>query len=205
LAQVWLAMEKNIVSALSWARTSPQEAAAVLSERLSLFKGKDYFPKSRGGVAIVTKEGVAAVQEAVAFLQKQAPLEGVGSVNVAGLAAAAADHVADIGTVGTASHTSSDGAGMVDRVRRYGKFKALGEELWYGTSIPDARDVVLDLIVDDGVPDRAHRKGIYNAIYAEVGVAIGHHSTFGQMVGIVFALRLGVAVVCLNLAAEAVM
>ena len=37
---------------------------------------------------------------------------------------------------------------------RYGRFECFGECLWYGSTAADARSMVLDLIVDDGVPSR---------------------------------------------------
>ena len=44
----------------------------MLSARLQHYKGKDYYPPERGGkVAVPSKEGKAAVQEALAFLEKQ--------------------------------------------------------------------------------------------------------------------------------------
>ena len=41
-----------------------------------------------------------------------------------------------------------------ERASRYGHFGSFGECLWYGSDKADARCVVLDLIVDDGVPSR---------------------------------------------------
>jgi len=59
--------------------------------------------------------------------------------------------------------------------------------LWYGSECADARAIVLDLVVDDGVPSRGHRKGIFNPVYDTVGVAYGPHSTFGRMAALEFA------------------
>ena len=44
----------------------------MLSARLQHYKGKDYYPPERGGkVAVPSKEGKSAVQDALAFLEKQ--------------------------------------------------------------------------------------------------------------------------------------
>ncbi|CAK9013990.1 unnamed protein product [Durusdinium trenchii] len=180
-------MEQQIVQELTWARTRPQEVIAELKERLKHYRGKDYYPPERGGACVVTKEGAAVVQEAIDYVKSLDAMEGVGSVSVQGLALAAEDHVSDIGQTGTASHSSSDGTTAAERARRYGQFELFGECLWYGSTSADARTVVLDLIVDDGVPSRGHRKGVLDPRYDMVGVAFGPHVTFGQMAAMEFA------------------
>merc|ERR1719296_317668 len=47
--------------------------------------------------------------------------------------------------------------------------------------------MVLDLIVDDGVASRGHRKGVLNPVYDCVGTAYGPHATFGRMAALEFA------------------
>lgn len=177
----------QIVEALTWARTRPAEVLEALQARRRHYQGRDYFPPERGGRCIVTKEGTAAVDDALAYVGLMQPMAGVGNSSEAGLEMAAEDHVADIGRSGTASHSSSDGTAAAGRARRYGAFAAHGECLWYGAGCADARTAVLDLIVDDGVESRGHRRGIYNAAYDCAGCAYGGHSTFGAMIAIEFA------------------
>jgi uncharacterized protein YkwD len=172
---------------LTWARTQPREVAEALKERLMNYRGKDYFPPERHGRCIVTKEGAAVVEEAIAFLNALAPMRGVGFDSEPGLALAGEDHVVDIGQTGAVSHNSSDGTTAAERQHRYGTFSCFGECLWYGSDNVCARSIVLDLIVDDGVASRGHRKGIYNPAYDAVGVAIGAHATFGRVVALEFA------------------
>eukprot|EP00438_Fugacium_kawagutii_P016148 Skav207704 [mRNA] locus=scaffold3057:245022:256726:- [translate_table: standard] len=148
---------------------------------------QDYYPPDRGGACVVTKEGAAVVQEAIDYVRSLEKMDGVGTESQEGLALAAADHVWDIGQTGTASHSSSDGTTAAERATRYGHFALFGECLWYGSDKADARCMVLDLIVDDGVPSRGHRKGVLDPRYDTVGVAYGPHSTFGQMAAMEFA------------------
>jgi len=180
-------MPSQIAQALSWARTRPDEVVQCLRERLHHYRGKDFYPPERAGRCVVTKEGVAVVEEAIKFVESGASMEGVGSSSEQGLALAAEDHVADVGQVGTASHSSSDGTSACERVSRYGSFASFGECLWYGSGLADARSMVLDLIVDDGVPSRGHRKGVLNPQYNVVGCAYGSHATFGRMAAMEFA------------------
>eukprot|EP00933_Yihiella_yeosuensis_P073674 TRINITY_DN8238_c4_g1_i1.p1 TRINITY_DN8238_c4_g1~~TRINITY_DN8238_c4_g1_i1.p1 ORF type:complete len:484 (+),score=88.60 TRINITY_DN8238_c4_g1_i1:47-1453(+) len=180
-------IEAEIVQELNWVRTRPKEAIEVLRERLKHYKGKDYSPPDRAGRTVVTKEGKDVVSEAIRYLEKLPEMQGLGSYSEQGLALAAEDHIADIGQTGTASHTSSDGTSASDRAKRYGSYERFGECLWYGSELADARTVVLDLVVDDGVPSRGHREGVLNPSYTVVGVSYGSHCTFGKMAAMEFA------------------
>ena len=62
-------LEAEILEAISEARADPKACEARIEARLQHFKGKDYFPPNRGGKTVVpTKEGTAAVMDAVSFL-----------------------------------------------------------------------------------------------------------------------------------------
>lgn len=180
-------MEDRIAQELTWARTRPDEVVAALRERKKHFKGKEYFSPERQGGCVVTKEGLAVVEEAIAFVREAVPMGGVGDRREPGLSLAGEDHVSDIGQTGACSHDSSDGTGAADRARRYGRYRSYGQCLWYGSEISSARAIVLDLIVDDGVPSRGHRLCVLHQAYDCVGVAYGQHATFGRMAAMEFA------------------
>ncbi len=75
---------------------------------------------------------------------------------------------------------------MCDRANRYGKWSGkIGENISYGRS--DARDVVIQLIVDDGLTDRGHRGNIFDPQFRVVGVACGEHSKYRAMCVTTFA------------------
>jgi len=51
---------------------------------------------------------------------------------------------------------------MSDRIERYGEWQGtIGENIDYGGA-KEAKQVLLHLMVDDGVSSRGHRKNIFN-------------------------------------------
>merc|ERR1711998_281894 len=94
------------------------------------------------------------------------------------------------GAEGVASHSGSDGATSWERQTRYGQWLgASGECLWYGRlgSWVDAKSIIDDLVVDDGVPSRGHRLAVFDERYNMAGVATGDHKAYGNMVAIELA------------------
>lgn len=87
----------------------------------------------------------------------------------------AADHANDIGPKGISGHTGSDGSSMSDRISRYGDWMGkIGENIDFGGKT--AKDVVLSLLVDDGVSNRGHRGSVMSSEYVKVGIACAKHS-----------------------------
>ena len=183
------ALELEILDALVEARAQPELVAERIKGRLAWLKGTSMHRPGRP-VPVETKEGKGAVEDALTFLAKQPPLPGFATEQVAGLALAAEDHVADIGSKGLVQHEGSDDSYFGDRQKRYGSFiGAAGECLWYGKTGPwlSGRDMIDDLIVDDGVATRGHRLCIYEAKYGCAGVSVGAHDIYSNMATIEFA------------------
>jgi hypothetical protein len=61
----------------------------------------------------------------------------------------------------------------------------MAENIAYGP--PSARDVVRELIIDQGVASRGHRRNIFNATVDTAGVKCGAHKVYGAMCVIDFA------------------
>ena len=92
------------------------------------------------------------------------------------LAKAAKVHVDDIGPKGLVQHESSDGTATFTRVRKYYNGGYMGENISFGYS--SAMDIVLQLLVDDGVESLGHRHNILNKSFIRIGISIGSHKQY---------------------------
>ena len=176
LAQLLLA-ETNL------ARTAPQRYAGYLRELRLLYIGKSYRTPGSANLTM-TSEGVPALDEAIRFLLKQAPLPALAWSP--GLAEAAADLVRDEGRSGEVGHSGRRSGDMRQRIERHGSWlTSIAENIGYG---PDtARLMVMQLIIDDGVPGRGHRKNIFAPAYKVAGAACGPHPSYQHMCVMDFA------------------
>ncbi|MBU0926636.1 MAG: CAP domain-containing protein [Spirochaetes bacterium] len=166
-------MEEAIIQELNLARTRPSLYADVLREYRKFIRGN--YLERPGETTVVLNEGVKAVDEAIAYLERQEPVPPLALSP--GLSKAASDHARDQGKTGQTGHTGSDRSTMSQRAERYGSWiKTLGENIAYGAET--ARDVVIQLIVDDGVASRGHRTNVFNPAFLVVGVSFGKHPKY---------------------------
>jgi uncharacterized protein YkwD len=173
-----------VIAELNRLRTDPPRFAAELEARLPHYRGNIY---RRPGDEIGTRtvEGAAAVREAVRVLRATSPLPALRFSR--GMSAGAADHVRDHGPHGGMGHTGRDGSTPAARVSRYGRwFGVITENIQYGRAA-NAHEVVADLVIDDGVSDRGHRRNALDRRVRVAGVGCGPHATYGQMCVIVQA------------------
>jgi len=176
-------LARQILAETNLARSEPKRYAGYLREMRQRYTGKAY-RLSGSATMIMTTEGVAALDEAIAFLSRQAPLPKLAWSD--GLAAAAADLVRDQAQTGEVGHDGSNGDGVRKRIERHGDWSGrIAENISYGPS--KARHVVIELIVDDGVTDRGHRKNIFNREFKVAGVACGTHQVYRRMCVMDFA------------------
>lgn len=169
-------IEHDVLARINYARAHPHEYAERLREFRGYFEGRIlYLPGDRNGV--ITREGPRAVDEAIDFLERQAPLPPLQSGQI--LALAARDHADEQGREGGMGHDSPDGASPGERVKRRGGDIYVGEIISYGFDDPDA--VVRQLIVDDGVPSRGHRTLMFGNDFRFAGVGCGEHPRFRYM------------------------
>jgi len=174
-------VEQEVLDELNLVRTNPKRYAEFLSEMRPYFNGNRLERPEE--VILITQEGVVAVDEAIRFLRSTKPVSALKSSR--GMSLAAEVHVKDQRD-GATGHTGSDGSQPWDRMNRYGTWEdKVAENISYGGNT--ARGVIIQLIVDDGVPGRGHRVNIFNPAYRFVGVGCGVHARFGDLCVMDFA------------------
>ena len=172
---------RAVIREMNLARQNPALYATFVQELRGQMSGNVLVLP--GHTRIRTKEGTAAVDEAIRFLRSAQPLPPLAFSR--GMSRAAADHCADQAD-GAFGHEGKDRSHAGQRIARYGNFSGgWGENISYGKS--SARDVVLALIIDDGLPGRKHRKNIFNPNFNYAGAAFGRHARFGTMCSTDFA------------------
>ena len=178
------ALERDVLDALNRARTDPAGFANELEARLPHYR-RSIYRAPGAAVGVRTVEGASAVTEAVRVLRATRPLPPLRFSR--GMSAAAADHVRDQGPRGGLGHTGRDRSTAPERVSRYGRwFGVVSENIQYGAATT-GRDVVADLVIDDGVAARGHRRNILDPVIRVAGVACGPHASYTQMCVIVHA------------------
>ncbi|WP_243371348.1 CAP domain-containing protein [Geotalea sp. SG265] len=172
---------RGVLSELNLARTNPKGYVSHLEQLRRKFHGKNYRPDRR--TQVVTMEGTKAVDEAIRFLSRVKPLPPLKWSD--GLASAASDLVKEQEETGSTGHNARSG-NMKERIERHGRWSGkIGENIGYGPA--EARLIVMQLIIDDGVPDRGHRKNIFDRKFTMVGAACGEHPVFRSMCAMDFA------------------
>jgi uncharacterized protein YkwD len=170
-----------IIRELNLARQNPALYATFLEQRRQNYSGGVYL--STGNVRLRTHEGVRALDDAIQFLRHAKPQSPLALSP--GLCLAAADHCREQAD-GATGHCGSHGSDPGSRISRYGTVnQGWAENIAYGGH--SAREIVLGLIVDDGVRGRGHRKNIFNPTYNVAGAAYGSHARFGSVCSIDFA------------------
>ena len=156
-------------------RADPPGYARHLEAWLPRFQGLELdLPSGR----LLTREGPAAVREAIAVLKANKSLPLVQ--NSAGMSLAARDHARDLGPRGGRGHVGADGSTLGARLDRHGRWQGTAQEaISYGMSTAQA--TILQLLVDDGTPSRGHRTTLLFAQAAQVGLACGEHREYQTM------------------------
>ncbi|MBB6425201.1 CAP domain-containing protein [Sphingopyxis sp. JAI128] len=168
--------EEGVFVELNRFRSDPAAFAEYLADYRPRFEGKLLIGDDDSEIDIMTREGVAAVDEAIRDLRREKPLPTLEWSDA--LARAAADHVAVQSRSGAVGHYTR-GSGPGERMRARGGGPYVNEVITYGHHTPAG--VVDQLLIDDGVPDRGHRHSLLRPLHRYAGVACGRHPVHRTM------------------------
>ena len=172
-------LTQQVIAELNRVRTNPQAYAAYLEKFRSYYQADGTF-RIPGRVAMRTHEGVTALDEAIRELNHATPQPLLNTSDI--LAGSAHALVIDQSQNGQFGH----GSFPFERMARCGVTRSFkGEDVAYGAR--SAQSIVYNLVVDDGVRDRGHRRNILTTEFHEAGVSYGSHPKYGVMCVIDFA------------------
>ena len=175
-------LPEAVLAELNVCRANPSKYSDKLAATLKHYEGNVY--NKPGSIPIETEEGPDNIQDCIRQLKATKPLPAMRWSNV--LAQAAQAHVDDIGPSGQMSHQGSDGSDPGERIERFGQWDGtIGENIDYGDT--NAEEIVVNLLIDDGVQTRGHRTNILKAEHLFAGVAYGDHADMEHVCVIVFA------------------
>ncbi len=174
------ALEQEIIAQMNLARTNPAAYADWLEEMRQYYK--DTLLRIPGRTIVLTKEGVSALDEAVTVLRQTEPLLPLTTFN--GMSMAAQDLVKEGSD--TNEEMASNRTKVSEAIALYGIASGKqGENISYGGS--SAQDIVMLMVIGDGITNRIHRQNILEPRYNATGVACDIHPVFGNLCAVTYA------------------
>jgi uncharacterized protein YkwD len=168
------ALEADLLRETRELRRDPAGWASHLEARRADYEGR--VRHEPDGTRLQLEEGLPAVDEAIAALRGARRTPRLASSRA--LSRAAAVHARDLGDHDLTGHEGSDGSAPHVRIGRFANVTGLtAENISFGPRT--GQDVLMALIVDDGVPDRGHREVLLTPELHQVGVACGPHPSYG--------------------------
>ena len=171
-------IESEVVRELNTVRADPSGYSTYLAELVPRYNG-NVLHKGGASTGVRTTEGADATKEAIGALRVQSAAPALSFSG--GMTAAARDLALDQAKTGDVGHIGSDGSTPANRLARHGTWSvSYNENVDYGR-FSTGRDVVIDLLIDDGVSDRGHRRNIFDPAARVVGVACAPHPKLGSV------------------------
>jgi len=180
----FIAIQRDLFIELNNLRKNPKSYIPLIEAEMKLLKKNNILKKLDSNLQIQTIEGKDAYLDAIKFLQLQQPVPPLKEETR--LSSAAMDLVKDIGKRGIVSHQDQNGQYVSERIEKYCEWDySAGEVIEVSSKNP--QDILISLLVDDGLKNRPDRKTLFNQKYNFVGIGIGPHLEYEIVTVIVFA------------------
>ena len=165
----FIAIQRDLFIELNNLRKNPKSYIPLIEAEMKLLKKNNILKKLDSNLQIQTIEGKDAYLDAIKFLQLQQPVPPLKEETR--LSSAAMDLVKDIGKRGIVSHQDQNGQYVSERIEKYCEWDySAGEVIEVSSKNP--QDILISLLVDDGLKNRPDRKTLFNQKYNFVGIIL---------------------------------
>lgn len=156
-------------------RENPQSLIPYL-KKIRTFYRKNHYNDPSLTFTLITKEGVTAVDETIKYLEKQAKTPVLKKNE--NLELSTTSLLSKIGPKGLTKHEKGD-LSLKSRTEKYLKKKGkLAENISFGMN--RSLDIIAQMLIDDGVSSRGHRKNFFDANFSDIGISTGKHDVYGS-------------------------
>ena len=164
----------EVLNYINVIRTNPGWAVIELQRLRKFYKNKEYCNPAHL-FHLLTEEGTFALDEAIEFIQtKIKPLSPLSSSD--GLCKSAKKLVQHLNASRSTRPVSKE-LDLETRIKAEIKEPGtIAENISFGWD--DPKEIVLQLLIDDGVKNRCHRTNLLGSQFDQIGVAIGAHSEY---------------------------
>ena len=180
----FISIQKDLFIELNNLRKDPKSYIPLIEYEMKSLKKNNILKKKDSNLQIQTLEGKEAYLDAIKFLEHQQPVPPLNEESR--LSSAAMDLVKDIGKRGIVSHQDQYGQYVSERIEKYCEWDYSASEV-IEVSSKNPQDILVSLIVDDGLRNRPDRKTLFNQGYNYVGIACGPHTEYEIVTVVVFA------------------
>ena len=177
-------IQTSLYKELNKLRQDPKSYIPLIKAQMETIKKNNILKKKDSNLQIQTLEGKAAYNEAILFLENQEPVNPL--TKEIKLSYAAQDLAKDIGERGIVSHQDKEGNYVSERIEKYCEWDYCANEV-IEVSSRNVKDILISLLVDDGVRDRPDRRALFQNIYNYVGIYCGQHNEYEIVTVLVFA------------------
>jgi uncharacterized protein YkwD len=177
-------IQTTLYKELNKLRQDPKSYIPLIKAQMETIKKNNVLKKKDSNLQIQTLEGKAAYENAISFLQAQKEVNPL--TKEIKLSYAAQDLAKDIGERGVVTHQDKYGHYVSERIEKYCEWDYCANEV-IEVSSKNVTDILISLLVDDGIRDKLNRRALFQNVYNYVGIACEPHIEYDIVTVLVFA------------------